>query len=103
MRVSGFLVNLGVNGKWVVLASVKGSFQALVSSQQMIDPNMPVISDPRESIAITTMRSMLPSTLTDKAAPSQVDCTVDGVALRLTKRDDNPSNPFVTFDAVKVV
>lgn len=103
MRIAGFMANLAVNGKWLVLTSTRGGFQALVSSQQVIDPNMPIIDDVRESIAVSTMRSMLPSSLTSKDAPSQVECMVDGVALRLTRRDDNPANPFVNFDAVKVV
>jgi hypothetical protein len=102
-RVAGFMANLAINGRTVVLTANRGTFDALVSSQQMIDPSMPIIADPRESIAISALRSTLPSALTDKAAPSQIDCTVDGVALKLTKRDDNPANPFVAFDAVRVV
>lgn len=100
-RVEGFRENLRWNGKDVTLAETGAVFRALVSDAAIVDPASVLGEDVREKMLISALRSDVPAALlSSRAALSKV--TVDGVTLQLTKRVDNPANPFVSFDAVKI-
>lgn len=95
--------NIPVHGKLITPTSATcGAFKALVRTEPVIDPNMPLGASPIEKMIADVPRSSVPSELLADSAASQVPCTIDGVDVVLTNRNNNPASPFVSFDVVKV-
>jgi len=106
-RVAGFKVNLAVNGKTVKVTDSSiptyPQFEALVEQVPAIDPGMALGSDIREACVIHTLRDWLPSSMLASSTPAEITATVDSTTFLMTKREDNPSSPFVDFEIVRVL
>ncbi len=95
-RVEGYKAQVAINGKTVTVSDTNQTFVALVREETLFDPDMPLGSDPREVVIFETLR---PAPVVE----AQAQVKFDGITLQLTKRDDNPANPFVRFTAIKVI
>lgn len=103
LRLQGQRVQLGVDGKAVTLTTTGESFMALVAQAASIDPGSILGSDLREADAVEAAREDIPAWVLAADADSQIPATIDGVRVKLTKREDNVANPIVRFEIVKVL
>ena len=94
MLTAGFTTLLRTNGKDVEHSA--GTFRAVVAGESELDPGMQLGEDLREVTVIETVRSLVPAGL-----DAQQTVTIDGIALNLIRRVDNPGNLNVRFYAVK--
>ena len=100
LHTDAFRIHLETNGRNVTLSS-GATFQALLQSQQALDPAMMLGLDPREANTLMAIRDDVPDELLSFDSDSQINADVDGTAVSILSRDDNPSNPFVTFKIAK--
>lgn len=101
MRVEGARCDQELNAVTVVLTTGK-TFRALARSELQFDPNMELGSDPREKIVLSAVRDdVTPLGILAKNAASQVSVTINGIAHKITRRDDNTASPFVEFDVAR--
>lgn len=102
MRVEGARCDHPLNAVSVVIVATGKTFKALARTEVQFDPGMELGPDPRERMVLSAVRDdVKPLGLLEKNAPSQVPVTINGIAHKITKRDDNTASPFIEFDLVR--
>lgn len=102
-RIEAFKANADINGKSVVFVDSGVSVICLVEATSISDVSFMLGSDIREKDRLHTLRDWLPDSILEDQAQSQVKAKIDDFDIILTNRDNNPSNPFVTFEVQKVL
>lgn len=91
----GFKANLALNGRQFLAPDGKALFQGLIEEMDPLDPNMPLGDDIRENHWIHVLRPPV-----DVVSQQEIRAGTD--RFKIIKRVDNPANPVVKFQAVKI-